>query len=98
MQSSVILICSQVSAAVAGLVVGPLVWTPIGTRFGKAAVFFWSILLAMCSNIWSACMTKPDQYEVFVVSRLFAGLFGSAAITRRSRRYSTMMALTKLFP
>jgi hypothetical protein len=39
------------------------------------------MILTLVVNIWSAEMTKSSQYNVFVVSRLFGGLFGSAATT-----------------
>jgi hypothetical protein len=39
------------------------------------------MILTLCVNIWSAEMTKPRQYNAFVVSRLFGGLFGSAPTT-----------------
>ena len=75
------LIVSKASAAIAGVATGPFLWTPLATRFGKAGALFWSLVFAMGMNIWSACMTKDDQYNAFVVSRLFASLFGSAALT-----------------
>jgi len=70
-----------VSATVGGLVVGPWVWAPVARRLGKAAVIFYCMLATMCCNIWSASMTKDTQYVPFVISRLFAGIFSSAAIT-----------------
>ena len=73
----------QISAAIAGIVVGPLIFTPVACRFGKAFVLFWTMILTMTMNIWSACMTRETQYISFIMSRLFAGLFGSPAITRK---------------
>ncbi|KIW19389.1 hypothetical protein PV08_03684 [Exophiala spinifera] len=69
----------SLSAAIAGLAVGPLLWTPVARQLGKCAVIFWSLILTLCMNIWSARMTSGDDYIPFVVSRLFAALFGSAA-------------------
>ncbi|EXJ57722.1 uncharacterized protein A1O5_12512 [Cladophialophora psammophila CBS 110553] len=71
----------SLSAAIAGLTVGPFVWTPLATRYGKAAIMFWSMVLTMGTNIWSACMTGKNDYVPFVWSRGFAGLFGSAPLT-----------------
>jgi len=33
----------------------------------------------LVTGIWSACMTKPNQYGAFVAARLFGGLFGGNA-------------------
>ena len=56
-------------------------WTVLAARFGNSAVLFWSMILTLAVNIWSACMTGPGDYNAFVVSRLFGGLFGSAPTT-----------------
>ncbi len=45
---------------------------------------FWSMVLTMGANIWSACMTGKNDYVPFVWSRGFAGLFGSAPLTGES--------------
>jgi MFS family permease len=72
---------TQISAVIAGLAVGPIFWSPISKRFCRAAVIFWSMILTLCINLWSAEMTKQSQYNAFVVSRLFGGLRGSAPTT-----------------
>ena len=71
----------QVSSAIAGLAVGPLVWGPLSKKIGKCSCIFCGILLTLCFNIWSALMTTSGDYNAFVVSRLFAGLAGSAPTT-----------------
>ena len=85
---------AKVSATVGGLVVGPWIWAPVAKRLGKAAVIFYCMLATMCCNIWSASMTKDTQYVPFVISRLFAGIFSSAAITRESAPRYEKSALT----
>lgn len=37
------------------------------------------MLLTLICGIWSAVMKKPGDYEDYVISRFFAGLFGSVA-------------------
>jgi MFS family permease len=56
-------------------------WTVLAARFGNAAVLFWSMVLTLAVNVWSAYMTGAGDYNAFVVSRLIAGLFGSAPTT-----------------
>ncbi|KAF9890432.1 hypothetical protein FE257_005837 [Aspergillus nanangensis] len=68
----------SLSAACAGLAVGPLVWAMLSERFGKCACIFWSLLISMALNVWSACMTSPNQYIPFVISRMLSSLFSSA--------------------
>jgi MFS family permease len=72
---------SQISAGIAGLATGPLFWNVAAKRFGKCASIAWGMVITLTFNIWSACMTKPDQYNAFVVSRLFAGLASAAPTT-----------------
>ena len=42
-------------------------------------MFFWSMVGLLVTGIWSATMTKSDQYIAFVMARLFGGLFGGIA-------------------
>ncbi|KAL3480945.1 major facilitator superfamily domain-containing protein [Aspergillus californicus] len=71
----------SICAAVSGLAAGPFIWSPLAKCFGKSGITFWSLILGMVCNIWSAVLTSPDQYNNFVVSRFFACLLGSAATT-----------------
>lgn len=66
----------SVVAATAGIAVGPLFAVPLSRRYGRACVFFWSIVGLLATGIWSATMTHSDQYIAFVMARLFGGLFG----------------------
>ncbi|SLM41418.1 Major facilitator superfamily domain, general substrate transporter [Lasallia pustulata] len=66
-----------VSAAIAGVAAGPLLLVPLAQMFGKSSVIFWTLLATVGCGIWSALMTHRDQYNAFVVARLFSGLFGS---------------------
>ena len=74
-----------------------MLWSPLSKRFGRCACIFWSMVLTLCVNIWSAEMTKPHQYNAFVVSRLFGGLFGSAPTTGSSLLEILSFCLTDLF-
>lgn len=67
-----------VSAAIAGIAFGPLLLNPLVHIVGCNSVIFWSLLAAAGCVVWGACMTDEDQYEPFVASRLFCGLFGAA--------------------
>ena len=66
-----------ISASIAGIAYGPLLINPLAQAFGRSAVIFWCLLFAMACAIWSACMTGKGDYERFVASRLFDGIFGS---------------------
>ena len=67
----------SVTAAIAGLLGGPVICAPLARVFGKTALFFWCLLGGVACQIWAACMTRPTDYYPFVVSRLFAGIFAS---------------------
>lgn len=72
------LTCHQVSANLAGLMAGPVIFTPLAKVIGINTVLFWSTLALFGVTIWSAEMTHPTQYAPFVASRAFAGFFGTA--------------------
>ena len=63
-------------AATAGIAVGPLFAVPLGRRYGRTCIFFWSIVGLLITGVWSATMTKSNQYSAFIAARLFGGLFG----------------------
>lgn len=50
---------------------------PLIHIFGCCSVLLWSMVAATGGTIWSALMTKPDQYVAFTLSRLFVGLFSA---------------------
>jgi hypothetical protein len=60
---------NSVSAAIAGLATGPFLWSALALKFGRSSIIFWALLINLCINIWSACMTHHDEYNAFVVSR-----------------------------
>lgn len=66
-----------ISASIAGIAYGPLLINPVAQALGRAAIIFWCLVFAMACAIWSACMTSRGDYERFVASRLFDGIFGS---------------------
>ena len=68
-------------AATAGIAVGPLFAVPLGRRYGRTCVFFWSMVGLLITGVWSATMTKSSQYSAFIAARLFGGLFGGIAPT-----------------
>ena len=69
----------SISAAIAGLLAGPLILLPFARVIGRTSSIFWSLLGAIATQIWAAQMTSPNDYNSFVASRLFAGIFGSVA-------------------
>ncbi|KAJ9615692.1 hypothetical protein H2200_001768 [Cladophialophora chaetospira] len=71
----------SLSAAVAGSIVGPLIWAPLSQYLGRSSLIFWGSVITIACNIWSACMTKEDQYIPFVMSRLLSGIFSTTSLT-----------------
>ena len=67
----------SISSAVAGLLIGPVILTPLVGLVGRSSVVFWSLLAVIACQIWAALMTGEDDYVAFVISRLIAGLFGA---------------------
>ena len=51
--------------------------SPIAQKVGRSSVIFWSLLLSVVCCIWSAEMTKKDQYGAFVAASVFRGIFGA---------------------
>jgi MFS family permease len=70
----------QISAALAGLIVGAMLVVPISRRFGSCFCLLWSTLGVLITGIWSACMTSSGAYNAFVISCLFAGIFASVPL------------------
>lgn len=66
-------------AATAGIAIGPLFAVPLARRYGRTFTFFWSLVGLLVTGIWSATMTRSNQYGPFVAARLFGGLFGGTA-------------------
>lgn len=64
------------SGAVGGLIVGPLFLIPISSFIGSTSVIFWSLILTVALNIWSAEANGSGALISFSVSRGLAGLFG----------------------
>lgn len=71
-------IAYQNSAANAGMVIGGIFWYVLSFVIGRPAVFFWSLLGLMGADLWSSYMTHADQFNIFIVSRGFAGFCGTA--------------------
>ena len=67
----------SISAGVAGLLAGPVILTPLVGLIGRSSVMLWSLLAVIACQIWAALMTGGDDYVALVISRLFAGFFGS---------------------
>lgn len=79
-QSQPMLTKFKVSTALGGLTAGAMIAVPLQRKFGICFCFLWSMVGLLASQIWSACMTRSDEYNAFVVSRLFAGLFAGGPL------------------
>ena len=60
----------SISATVAGLLAGPLILIPLALLVGRTFSIFWSLLGALVT------MMNPNDYILFVLSRLFTSIFG----------------------
>ena len=74
---STIDLSDTVTVAIAGLFTGPLIFTPLAYVIGRASVIFWCLLAALACQIWAARMTGEDDYVLFTISRLLAGMFAA---------------------
>lgn len=61
----------------AGFAAGPLMISPLAQKIGRSSVIFWSLVLSVVCCIWSAKMTKRDQYGAFIAASIFRGIFGA---------------------
>lgn len=75
----------QVSAAIAGLTVGPFLWSPLVQVCGRSSVILWCLIGLLVFNVWGATMTRHTQFVPFIWSRLFAGLCGAVPATYGAR-------------
>ena len=71
----------QVVAVTASIGIGPLIFVPLSHKYGRSFIFFWSMVGLLVTGIWSATMTKSNQYGPFVAARAIAGLFGGNFVT-----------------
>ena len=83
----------SVSAGIAGLIAGPLLFAPLASVIGCSSLIFWSTLGTLACNIWGPLMTASNDYIPFVLSRLVAGLFGSIPGILASRYIMNMYFL-----
>lgn len=66
-----------ITAAIAGLMAGPVLLVPFTRVLGISSILFWSVVGMLVCAVWSASMTSKDDYIGFDISKLFAGLFGA---------------------
>ena len=64
-----------VTAAVAGLIIGPLILIPISSCIGSASTVFWCMIASAAFNIWSGSASDSDDFISYAVSRGLAGIF-----------------------
>jgi MFS family permease len=56
---------------------GGFFFFPLSHYIGRSSTIFWSLVGAFLSQIWAAVMVHQNDYNSFIVSRFFGGLFGS---------------------
>jgi MFS family permease len=56
---------------------GGFFFFPLSRIVGRSSAIFWSLIGALLSQIWAALMIHQNEYNSFIVSRFFGGLFGS---------------------
>jgi lipid-A-disaccharide synthase-like uncharacterized protein len=59
------------------MIIGGIFFYVLSFLFGRPSIFFWSRLGLMGSDLWLSYMTKANQFDIFIVSRGFAGFFGT---------------------
>ena len=74
-------VANSISTAAAGLATGPFLWAWLSRHVGRGSVIFWAMLCNLGVNVWSGCMTGPNDYIPFVLSRWLGGTLGSAPAT-----------------
>ena len=51
--------------------------SPLAQKVGRSSVIFWSLVLSAACCIWSAEMTKRNQYGAFVAASVLRGIFSA---------------------
>ncbi|RDW80542.1 hypothetical protein BP5796_05240 [Coleophoma crateriformis] len=74
---STVSISYQNSAANSGMVIGSILLFPLSHVIGRSSTIFWSLVGLFVAQIWSACMTSPNDYNPWIVARGFSGFFGT---------------------
>lgn len=71
---------NSVAAALAGWTIGPFIFIPLTSYIGRSAIILWCLLAIFGAQVWAAEMTGASDYVPFVISRMFAGLFGAIPV------------------
>ncbi|KAH8880904.1 MFS general substrate transporter [Thozetella sp. PMI_491] len=67
----------QNSAATSGMIIGSILLYWLSRLIGRQATMLWSLIGALGAAIWAAFMTDKSDYQLFIISRGFAGLFAN---------------------
>lgn len=59
------------------MIIGSVVVYCFSRVIGRQSAMFWSLLGCLLASIWASLMTKTDDFNLLVVSRGFAGFFGT---------------------
>jgi MFS family permease len=58
------------------MAVGGFLFFPLSHAIGRSSAIFWSLVWTLVSQIWAALMIHRDNYNAFIVSRVFGAFFG----------------------
>ncbi|KAH8915852.1 MFS general substrate transporter [Atractiella rhizophila] len=66
------------SLFVAGFIVGPLLWAPLGEMYGRRPIFIYTMIIFCC---WTLAAALAPNLASLIVFRFLAGTFAAAPIT-----------------
>jgi MFS family permease len=55
---------------------GGFLFFPLSHAVGRSSAIFWSLVGTLLSQIWAALMIHRNNYNAFIVSRVFGAFFG----------------------
>lgn len=60
------------------MAVGGFFFNPIANKLGRPSIIFWTLLATLACQVWASQCTGKHDYNSYIVSRLFAGIFGAS--------------------
>ena len=66
----------QALVALAGIAFGGFFFAPITYYVRRCTIIFWALIGCLAFQIWTACLTPASQNSKYIISRIFAGIFG----------------------
>lgn len=65
----------QNSACQAAIIIGTFVLYSLSRVVGRLSVMFWSVIITLASQVWTATLTQNHQFNDYILSRAFSGFF-----------------------